>query len=471
MRRPKNLPRPERRRAGLLLHPTSLPSSHGIGDLGPAAHRFLDWLVAAGQSVWQMLPVGPGGPGDSPYSAQSSFAGEPLLISLDRLVDDGLLPRRALRAPASLGRGPVDFAAARAFKEPRLLAAFLEWMETGGDRSAAYRAFVRRHRDWLEGWCRFGPGEDPRYRAFLQFVFDRQWAELRAAARDRGVELVGDVPIFTGLDSADVRTWPELFRLRKDGKPEVLTGVPPDMFSRDGQLWGQPHYRWEAHRRDGFRWWCRRFEVAFERFDAVRIDHFIGFHHAYEVPGGAKNARKGVWRTTPGGELLEAVRRKLGHLPLIAEDLGLVTPEVVALKERFGLPGMKLVQNAFYGPDSGDLPCRHPRRCVAYPGTHDNDTTRGWWRGLDAAARRRFRRYAGPGEAPVDAMLRLVATSPADLAVVPMQDVLRLGGAARMNLPGTPAGNWRWRLARGKPAAADARRMRALAEASARLPR
>ncbi len=461
----------DRRRAGILLHPTSLPSPHGIGDLGPASHAFLDWLADAGQTVWQMLPVGPAGPGDSPYSAESSFAGEPLLISLDRLVDDGLLPRKALKAPKPLGRGPVDFAATRAFKSARLLAAFIEWMESGGDGTAAYRSFARANRDWLDGWCRFGPGEDPRYRAFLQFIFARQWSELRAAARARGILLVGDVPIFTGLDSADVQAWPELFRLRKDGRPEVLTGVPPDMFSRDGQLWGQPHYRWEAHRRDGFRWWCRRFEVAFDRFDAVRIDHFIGFHHAYEVPGGAKNARKGAWRKTPGAELLDAVRKRLGHLPLIAEDLGHLTPEVIALKDRFGLPGMKIVQNAFYGDDSGDLPCHHPPRCVVYPGTHDNDTVLGWWKGIDAAARGRFRRYVGPGEPVADAMLRITATSPADLAVVQMQDALRLGPSARMNFPGTPSGNWRWRLDPGSPSAADARRLRGLAEGAGRVPR
>lgn len=462
------------RSSGILLHLSSLPGPHGIGDLGPAAFRFVDWLRAAGQGWWQMLPVGPIGAGDSPYSSLSAFAGEPLFVALEPLCRDGLLPRSALRAPRALGRGATDYDAARAFKQPRLLAAYIEFVESGRDRSAEFRAFRRRSAAWLGSWCAYASERDgghPGFHEFIQFAFDRQWTALRAHALGRGVRLVGDVPIFVGLDSADVRAHPELFRLRKDGRPEVLTGVPPDSFSKTGQLWGQPHYRWTAHRRNGFAWWCERFRRANELFDLVRIDHFIGFHNAYEVPGNAKDARRGTWRTAPGGELLAAVEKALGALPLIAEDLGMVTPPVHALRDRFGLPGMRIVQNAFYGEGSGDLPCRHPARCVTYPGTHDNHTTRGWWGSIDASTKARFRRYVGASREPVWlSMARITMQSPAAIAMLQLQDALGLGPATRMNLPGTPRGNWTWRADAAMLTASAALRLRSLSLAAARLP-
>jgi 4-alpha-glucanotransferase len=311
--------------------------------------------------------------------------------------------------------------------------------------------------------------------AWLQLEFGRQWAMLRAHCASRGVLLLGDVPIFVPLDSADVRGNPRLFRLDAKGRPDVVTGVPPDCFSATGQLWGHPHYRWSEHRRTGFAWWVARIRDSLARFDALRIDHFVGFVHAYEIAGDARTAMRGTWRPTPGRELLEALERACGRLPLVAEDLGAVTPEVVALRERFGLPGMKLVHNAFYGPASGDLPCNHPVDCVAYPGTHDNDTTLGWWASLPPDARERYAAYVGARSA-ADArrglprsMVDVVLQGPARTAIVAMQDHLGLGREARMNTPGLGSGQWRWRMLPDALRGLDAARMRRSVEAVARL--
>jgi 4-alpha-glucanotransferase len=461
------------RSSGVLLHLSSLPGRHGIGDLGAEARDVVDWLSRAGQRFWQMLPVHPIGAGDSPYSSLSAFAGEPLFVSLDELVEEGWLPRAALRAPARLGRGSTDYAGARAFKMPRLLAAYAAFCEANGPKRADYRAFLRENVSWIDDWCEWAAAREggvEGFHAFVQFCFDRQWSRLRGYAKTQGVLLIGDVPIFVGRDSADVSMRPELFRLRADGTPEVLTGVPPDNFSRTGQLWGQPHYRWSEHRRTGFAWWVERFRRAARLFDLVRIDHFIGFHNAYEVPGGAKDARRGAWRPTPGDELLGAVRDALGTLPLIAEDLGMVTAEVHALRDRFGLPGMRIVQNGFYGEASGDLPCRHPVHCVAYPGTHDNEVITGWWRSIGSEPRARFRRYVGATREPVWlAMLRASLQSPASIVIAQLQDVLGLPASSRMNLPGTPRGNWTWRAESAIFTASAARRLRSLTAATARL--
>lgn len=463
---------PSRRRAGVLLHPSSLEGPDGIGDIGPSAHRFMRWLAHCGVASWQMLPIGPVGPGDSPYSSTSSFAGEPLLISLDGLVKEGWLPRSRLAQArearvtdaASVWRG------ARRFKRPLLREAYERFLALGGVRGRDYRRFVAS-RAWLRDWCRFeaSRGEEPGFAAFLQFAFDRQWAHLRREARALGVELIGDLPIFVAPFSADVATRPDLFRLDAHGRPEVVTGVPPDCFSRDGQRWGHPHYRWSAHRREGFRWWRERVRSALERFDLLRIDHFVGFVNAWEIPARDRTARCGRWRSTPGRELLSALRRDLGELPFIAEDLGAVTPAVVALREEFHLPGMRLVQNAFSAYDSLDLPHRHPVRCVVYPGTHDNDTTLGWWRSLDPARRRRFLHYAGgSSKDAVESMIRICCASPAELCVVPMQDLLGLGSEARMNTPGRARGQWSWRMTDDWRRLVDVAWIRATLEATAR---
>ncbi len=464
----------DRRRAGVLLHLSSLPGPHGIGGLGPEALRFVDWCATAGLSLWQMLPIGPVGGGESPYSATSSFAGEPLFVSLEWLADDGLLPRARLAAPVAFGRGPVRYAAARAFKWARFTEAHERFERKGGPSSRTYRAFTRTHASWLPGWSRFSAqrhGGSEALQAFVQYVFATQWERLRVHAGLQGVHLVGDLPIFVTQDSADVQDRPELFRLGKGGRPRVVTGVPPDCFSADGQLWGHPHYAWAAHRRERFHWWIERVRLALERFDALRIDHFVGFVHAYEIPGDATSARIGRWRPTPGRELLTAVRRALGPLPLIAEDLGNVTREVVRLREDFGLPGMKLLHNAFYDPDHPDLPHHHPLDAVVYPGTHDNDTSRGWVRGLSREVRERFVRVAGGDvRRPEEALVRMAWGSTARTAIASMQDLLGLGPEARLNVPGVAEGNWVWRMAPGAPTGPLAARLRALTADTGRLP-
>jgi 4-alpha-glucanotransferase len=461
------------RSSGILLHLSSLPGPHGVGDLGASAFRFVDWLATAGQRFWQMLPVNPIGAGDSPYSTLSAFAGEPLFVALAPLVEQGLLPRAALRPDRSVARRASCYDAARAFRMPRLLAAYARFCDCGGERRPDYRAFLAANSSWLDDWCEYAAARDggiEGFHAFVQYCFDQQWAALRSYARARGVCLIGDVPIFVGLDSADVVRTPRLFRLRRDGSPEVLTGVPPDDFSKTGQLWGQPHYRWSEHRRTGFRWWIDRFARASRLFDLVRIDHFIGFHNAYEVPGGAKDARRGSWKLTPGAEVLEAVRSSLGSLPLIAEDLGMVTPAVHEFRDRFGLPGMRIVQNAFYGEAAYDLPCRHPIHCVAYPGTHDNHVVTGWWRSVGPEVRNRFRRYVGPTSDPVWlAMLRILMQSPAAIVIAQLQDVLGLPATTRMNRPGTPRGNWTWRAETAMLTVSAARRLRSITAATARI--
>jgi len=462
------------RRAGVLLHITSLPSPFGAGDVGPSAYAFADWLATAGVSVWQMLPIGPVGYGDSPYSSPSSFAIEPTFLALEPLVEEGLLEKSDLKLPAReaarLLRGDSDFSASRAFRMSRAAKAAEAFAAKNGAKSAEYKRFLERA-TWLPAWIDFVAGTDASARAmhaFIQFKLDAQWAQLRAYCAKRGIALIGDVPIFVTADSADVRANPELFRLQKNGTPEVLTGVPPDGFSKDGQLWGHPHYAWDAHRNEKFAWWISRIACAAERFDLVRIDHFIGFHNAYEVPAGAKTARKGEWRKAPGRELLTAMSKRFDNLPLIAEDLGALTPEVEALRDDFGLAGMRIVQNAFWSGKSGDMPHNHPYRAVVYSGTHDNETTEQWWRSRNAAEKARFRAFAGDG--PVhEAMNRIVLASPAALAVLPMQDLLGLGREARMNLPGTATGNWKWRMLPGAASKRLAARLRAMIDASGRV--
>lgn len=483
--KPRTNPILDRRAFGVLAHISSLDGGFAIGDAGPSAFAFIDWCADAGAGWWQMLPIGPVGAGESPYSSTSSFAGEPLFISLEGLHEDGLISARTLRearrTAARLGgqalkargaRARSNFEAARAAKEPAFLEAFEVFRLERGLESSEYRSFVRRERSWLDGWSRYQRDTNG-FHSFLQFQFDRQWERLRAHAARRGVRLLGDVPIFVSLDSADVASEPALFRLDARGKPQVVTGVPPDCFSADGQLWGHPHYRWDAHRRQGFEWWCRRLGIALRRFDGVRIDHFVGFHHAYEIRAGARTARRGMWRPQPGREVLTAARKKLGPLALIAEDLGAVTPEVVALRKAFQLPGMKVLQNAFGGNDSGELPHHHPLDSVVYTGTHDNETTVQWRDSRSADELTRLRTVCGP-EAPTDpaaALIRMAFASPAQLAVVPLQDVLGLGAKARMNVPGIALGNWTWRIGSdwGAVRRGCAARLRSLAQVTGRL--
>jgi len=467
--------------SGILLHPTSLPGPPGIGDLGPAAHRFVDFLARAGQRRWQVLPLGPTGYGDSPYAAHSSFAGNPLLVSPELLVADGFLEPDAPGHP-DLGAGPVSYAAVRHYKALLFARAFDRFERRPPDGAAeAYVAF-RRSAGWLDDYALFeavkahhggapwrvweGPVRRRVPRAlvewrvklarevervrFEQFLFFSQWERLKAHAAARGVRVIGDLPIFVPEDSADVWIHPELFKLDPDGVPTVVAGVPPDYFSATGQLWGNPVYRWEAHAAEGFQWWTARVGAALALCDILRLDHFRGFAAHWEIPVGAPDATHGRWEQGPGAALFGALESGLGRdlcSRLIAEDLGLITADVTALRREFDLPGMAVLQFAFDGgPDNLHLPANHERNQVVYTGTHDNDTVVGWFLGLDAETRARVLALTGTDGRAIHRDLQALALgSVAETALTPLQDVVGLGPEARMNYPGRPHGNWCWR--------------------------
>jgi 4-alpha-glucanotransferase len=470
------------RSSGVLLHPTSLPGRFGSGDLGGEAAAFADFLAAAGQRWWQMLPVGPPGYGDSPYSAESAFAGSPLLVDLEALAAEGLLRPHELDPAEAFPEDDVDFARARAFRESRLARAFAAFSRRRDPAAIqAFEAFVAESQSWLEDWALYRAlkrahgdtawtewpaplrDRDPealaaaseRYAAavdlarFEQHLFARQWRALRAACAERGVALMGDVPIFVAHDSADVWQHRDLFQLDDAGMPEVVAGVPPDYFSATGQRWGNPLYRWDRLREDGYAWWVARLRSAMDRFDAVRLDHFIGFVRAYAIPASSPTAEQGAWQPGPGAELFEAARAALGPLPFVAEDLGSVTPEVTALRDRFGFPGLRVLQFAF-GDDpqaSTFLPSRYPPEAVVYTGTHDNDTTLGWFAQAPAEERRAVQIYLKTGGHEINwDLIHAASSSVANLAIYPFQDVLGLGSEGRMNLPSVGGAQWRWRF-------------------------
>jgi 4-alpha-glucanotransferase len=460
------------RRAGVLLHPTSLPGPWEAGVLGADAHRFVDWLAAGGFQIWQTLPVGPVGDSLSPYQMSSAFAGNP------RLIDPGFpavarwLPAGAAGAPGQ-GNWPV--------RQALLHQAWLGFSAGAHpEERAAYEHYWQAQRDWLlpfglfraararhgdAGWWSWPEpvrqrrpdamarllkeaADEIRETAFEQWMFDLQWAALRARAQQHGIQLLGDLPIYVDLDSADVWWHRHLFRVAGDGRAEAVAGVPPDYFSADGQLWGNPLYNWDAMAADGYRWWVNRVRGQLRWFDFLRIDHFRGLEAYWEVPADAVTARSGSWRPAPGVELLDALGAAFGGQPFLAEDLGTITPAVHALRHRFGLPGMLIAQFAFDGSaDNPYLPENQVPDAVIYSGTHDNDTLLGWYRSLDAGGRDHVHRVlnAGPGDMP-DALLRSVWESPAEVAIFPLQDLLGLGSEARMNVPSTATGNWTWRF-------------------------
>ena len=470
------------RRFGLLLHPTSLPGRFGIGDLGPEAHRWVDWAASAGATVWQVLPLGPTGFGDSPYQCFSAFAGNPCLVSPEALRDDGLLEAADLEHAPRFPADAVDYGAVIPFKLA-LLDRALERFRGGAAPALRepFERFAREQSAWLEDYALFAALKDEHRGApwtewtaplvarepaalegararlapaleaqrFRQFCFFRQSAALRAHAASQGVQLLGDVPIFLAHDSADVWAHPELFVLDAAGRPTVVAGVPPDYFSKTGQLWGNPLYRWDVMQRDGYAWWIARLRHLFESVDAARLDHFRGFEAYWEVDASAPTAEHGRWVKGPGAELFEALAGAFPSLPIVAEDLGLITPEVVALRKQFDLPGMKVLQFAFGSGGSHEfLPHHHEENCVVYTGTHDNDTTRGHFEHHATAAEKHLaRRYFACDDAGLTrALVRAAFASVARLAIVPLQDVLELGSEARMNLPGRAAGNWAWRF-------------------------
>ncbi len=489
------------RSSGLLLHPTSLPGPHGIGDLGAEAYRFVDFLAAAGQRLWQILPLGPTGFGNSPYAARSAFAGNPLLVSLEQVRDEGLIDGADLQPPP-FPQDRVDFDSVGRFKMAALQRAAERFRaEAPPARRAAYDAFRKQNARWLDdfalfmalqqshggAWQTWGEGlarrrpealADARemlaravqVHTFGQFVFAEQWASLRTYAADRDVRIIGDIPIFVALDSADVWSQPELFLLDDRGFPTVVAGVPPDYFSATGQRWGNPLYRWDAIAASGYTWWINRFRSILRLVDIIRIDHFRGFLGHWEIPAEHPTAERGRWVTGPGRELFQAAKRALGDIPIIVEDLGVITPDVVELREELGYPGMKVLQFGFgNGPSNPFLPHNFDRNVVVYTGTHDNDTTVGWFRTAPEDERGYAVDYVGgDGESIAWDLIRVALASVADIAIAPVQDVLSLGNEARMNFPGTAEGNWAWRLEPGQLTSEHAERLGVLTRAYGR---
>ncbi len=475
-------PRP-RRSAGVLLHPTSLPGPYGIGDLGPIAYEWVDVLAKAGQTWWQILPLGPTGFGDSPYQCFSAFAGNPYLLSPELLAKDGLL--RAVDMPLTrFAADHVEYGPVIKFKQSMLTRV---WENFSGGTArplrSAFEEFCAKEAFWLEDYALFmalkdfhqgaswqtwsddlvlrRPAALERARRLLasgvgrhklgQFLFARQWSALKSYAASKGIGLIGDAPIFVSADSADVWANPDQFLLDAKRMPTVVAGVPPDYFSPTGQLWGNPHYNWEVMRSSGFSWWVARLRKALEQVDLIRLDHFRGFEAYWEVPAGQLTAEVGRWVKAPGYDLLNTLRYALGSLPIIAEDLGLITPEVEQLRDHFQLPGMRILQFAFSDPNNRFLPHHFERNTVVYTGTHDNDTTVGWYNSLHNSEREFLHRYLpGAGREIAWELIRLGFSSVADYAIVPLQDILSLDTEARMNYPGRAEKNWTWRFLSGQ---------------------
>lgn len=449
------------RRSGVLLHPSCLPGPGASGSLGPQAHRFVDFLQQAGQSVWQMLPLGPSADG-CPYTALSVHAGNPQLISAELLRDKGWLdPGNAgSESGACVERFSANAEAEAQHAYARFKEANSDWLddyvlfralrEAHGRRAwTRWPAELRERNEDALAQARAQLGTQLERLRFEQFVFFDQWEALKGYANKRGMRIFGDMPIFVAHDSADVWAQREYFRLAPDGEPAVVAGVPPDYFSQTGQRWGNPLYDWERMRADGFGWWRRRMRSQLHLFDIVRIDHFRGFEACWEVPANEETAMNGRWVPAPGDALFTALAADFPELPVVAEDLGYITPEVHALRHRYGFPGMLVLQFAFdSGPDNPYLPHNHPRNAVVYTGTHDNDTTLSWFQALDDEQRRHVLGYLGWREDPMPwPLIRSALASPARLAIVPMQDILGLGPGHRMNTPGTTSeGNWRWRF-------------------------
>jgi 4-alpha-glucanotransferase len=472
------------RTAGVLLHPTSLPGPYGIGDVGPIAYEWVDVLAAAGQTWWQILPLGPTGYGDSPYQCFSAFAGNPYLLSPEMLRRDGLLGPLDVLTPR-FAAGRVDYGSVIPFKQALLRRAWENFQASATPAlRTAFEEYCGREASWLDdfslfmalkdsyegkSWHDWHPDLILRKPAALekarrqlgdgmgrhrlgQFLFSRQWAALKQYAHEKKVKLIGDAPIFVSIDSSDVWANPALFKLDEERKPSVVAGVPPDYFSATGQLWGNPHYDWAAMKKTGYAWWIARFKKTLEQVDLVRLDHFRGFEASWEIPAGNETAEVGEWVPGPGAELLNALKKGLHGLPIIAEDLGVITPPVDALRRSFGLPGMLIMQFAFSGPDNRFLPHHHERNMMVYPGTHDNDTSVGWYEAAPDYEKQFMHRYLAcdGGNEVAWTLIRLAWQSVAAYALVSLQDLLSLPTTSRMNYPGRPSGNWQWRFTTGE---------------------
>lgn len=506
------------RSSGILLHPTSLPSRFGIGDMGKEAYQFVDFLAASGQSLWQVLPLGPVGYGNSPYQCFSAFAGNTLLISPEKLVEQGLLQPGDLNDVPEFPQERVDFGWVIDYKKRLLEKAYHNFKQSKNEGLRhGFEAFCQNAASWLEdytlfaslklthggsAWSDWQPELVKREHTalvqfrnqhkelleaqkFYQFIFFSQWMALKSYCREKGIKIIGDMPIFVAYDSVELWKHPELFKVDKEGKMTVVAGVPPDFFSKTGQLWGNPIYNWDYMRAHGFKWWVERLRVMEQIYDIIRIDHFRGFAACWEVPAGDETAERGKWVVVPGRELFTAVKAKLGDLPIIAEDLGIITPDVVALRKELGFPGMRVLQFAFNsGPDNIHLPHHYEQNQVTYTGTHDNDTTVGWYKAvMEAAAvdptnssavfeRDYCLRYLGANAKTINwDLIKAAYASVADIAIVPMQDILGLDSSARMNMPASNEGNWSWRM---PPKAVNAKivhKLHELCETYGRLPK
>ncbi|MGI8788212.1 MAG: 4-alpha-glucanotransferase [Pyrinomonadaceae bacterium] len=498
------------RASGILLHPTSLPSNYGIGDFGKYAYGFVDFLESAKQTYWQVLPLGPTGYGDSPYQCFSAFAGNTNIISPELLVEDGFLTTEEINRKPDFPARRVDFGKLYDWKNHILALAYKNFRQTTSvDLRGKFETFCQTESFWLDDYALFRAvkksqdqklwlewseplrlrdenalnearenlREDIQGQKFQQWLFFRQWNNLKNYANEKGVKIVGDVPIFISLDSSDVWCNPQEFKLDEQNRPRVVAGVPPDYFSATGQLWGNPIYNWDAMRRDGFRWWIDRIKAILKTVDVVRVDHFRGFAAAWEIPGGDKTAVGGKWVDVPGRELFNALENAIGDLPFWAEDLGVITPDVEELRDSFGFPGMRILQFAFGGdPKNHDLPHNYIQNCVAYTGTHDNDTTVGWFnskagsgstRGNEQINRERefCLNYLESDSAEINwDFIRAVWESVANSAIAPMQDLLGLGNEARMNLPASTDGNWNWQCREGDFSEEISNRLRELTE-------
>ncbi len=471
------------RSAGILLHPTSLPGKFGIGDLGYEAFNFVNFLDHAGQKLWQVFPLGPTGYGDSPYQCFSAFAGNPLLISPDKLRDEELLSNGDLDNPPQSNPHHIDYGQIIPYKKELLRKAYENFKDKKKQFGKSYDEFCTKNELWLDDYSFFmaakeyhGGGlwtnwekdlihrkekamkewrikleDEINYQKFVQFIFFKQWKELKAYTNSKGIKIIGDMPIFIAYDSADLWAHKNLFTVDREGKLETVAGVPPDYFSATGQLWGNPLYRWNVMEKDDFLWWRQRFTQLLELLDIIRIDHFRGFDACWEIPGGAPTAENGKWIKAPGEKLFFTVNKYLGELPIIAEDLGVITKSVAELRDKFNFPGMKILQFAFGSKgEKKFLPHNFVPNCLVYTGSHDNDTTRAFFEKAkteDNDIYSHTQQYLNYQDDDITGQLiRTAYASVADLVIIPMQDILNLGGEARMNFPGKPSGNWSWRF-------------------------
>ena len=471
------------RSAGILLHPTSLPSRFGIGDLGNDAYKFLDFLKDAGQTLWQVFPLGPTGYGDSPYQCFSAFAGNPLLISPDKLKEEGFLSDEEIVIPPHSDPKRVDYGPVIEYKKAILIKAYNNFKNNSNGLGDEFEKFCSTHKEWLDDFALFMASKDYhqgavwsswdkglvlrepealnewrnklsneiKYHQFVQFIFFRQWKALRNYANENGIKIIGDMPIFIAYDSSDLWSNKELFTVDEEGKLTFVAGVPPDYFSETGQLWGNPLYKWDEMEKNDFLWWRKRFSSLFELVDVVRIDHFRGFEAYWEIPGDAKTAQGGRWVKAPGEKLFNKLREYLGELPILAEDLGVITKPVEELRDQFDFPGMKILQFAFgTGMERKFLPHNFVPNCVVYTGSHDNDTTRAYFekeKENDNDIYEHTQKYLNYyGNDILTELIRVAYASVANFVILPMQDVLGLGGDARMNFPGKLGGNWTWRF-------------------------